>query len=570
MAKKKANNRKTDNIPKSDTDTNQGTNQTKWYDYIDQFVYINLDHRTDRNATMIRELTRMKIPITKFQRIQAVRNERGAIGCTFSHIKSLQLAIEKKWKNVLIMEDDFIFVDSPEKVESGIRYFFENVVPKVPDWTVINLSRGASQQMRPIDKDTYMPLNPADPSSFEKSDSLIWKADAISSASGYIVNHTFFQTLLNNYREGLVGLMKTYDKPTYACDMYWFPLQRNTNWYIFNPSIGYQYESYSDIEQRMVDYVAFDKSLSFDKKSYLTVNLKGGLGNQMFQIAAGCSIAWLNQMEPIFEKIYESPSIFQPRPVYWSSLFKNVPVKKTYEMEKIPMLQVQYPSNAYSPVRISHNKNHCIDGYFQNPQFFEPFRNKIIEMFQLPHAQMSALRSLYRVELLKNVLKPTVMIHVRRGDYMKLSHIHTVQPVDYYTRAISFIESQVDTHKDAIGYSSSELTYVVFSDDIEWCKQNIVSLDNVDSPRNWVFIDDGIRNTFKKTAELKDVPEDVCEMMLMTLCDHLIICNSTFSWWGAYLNRNPRKLIIAPKTWFEDPEKNNDGMNIIDRNMITL
>jgi GR25 family glycosyltransferase involved in LPS biosynthesis len=342
MAKKKANNRKIDNIPKSDTDTNQGTNQTKWYDYIDQFVYINLDHRTDRNATMIRELTRMKIPITKFQRIQAVRNERGAIGCTFSHIKSLQLAIEKKWKNVLIMEDDFVFIESNEKVESGIRYFFENIVPKVPDWTVVNLSRGASQQMRPIDKDTFAPLDPSNPSSFEKSDTLIWKADAISSASGYIVNHTFFQTLLNNYREGLVGLMKTYDKPTFACDMYWFPLQRNTNWYIFNPSIGYQYESFSDIEQRMVDYVAFDKSLSFDKKSYLTVPLKGGLGNQMFQIASGCSIAWLNQMDPIFEKIYESPSIFQPRPVYWSSLFKNVPVKKTYEMEKIPMLQVQY------------------------------------------------------------------------------------------------------------------------------------------------------------------------------------------------------------------------------------
>lgn len=542
------------------------TSEPKWYDYIDQIVYINLDHRTDRNARMLQEMTRMKIPANKFQRIQAVQNERGAIGCTFSHIKAFQLAIDKKWKNVLIMEDDYTFINEREKVEEGIQYFFKNVATKVPDWTVVNLSRGASQQMRPVDPSTFKPFTPTDMYSLDRADKLIWKADAISSASGYIVNHTFYETILKNFREGVIGLMKTYNKPTYACDMYWFPLQLNTNWYIFNPSLGYQYESFSDIEQRVVDYVAFDKSLTFDNKSYLSVHLKGGLGNQMFQIAAGCAIAWLNQMEPVFEKIYESPSVFEPRPVYWSSLFKNVPVKKTYEMEKIPMIPLQYPSNEFSPVRLSHNKNYRIDGYFQNPQFFEPVRNQIIDMFQLPENQMGALRSIFRNTLLGNVMKPTVMMHVRHGDYMKLSHVHTVQPVEYYTRSMELIESQVNIHKDALGYSASDIAYIVFSDDIEWCKKTFEG----DATRQWVFVDDEIRRKCKTTPELKDIPIDVCELMLMTLTTHSIICNSTFSWWGAYLNRNPRKLMIAPQKWFEDPEKNKDGLCILDRTMITL
>lgn len=510
----------------------------------------------------------MKIPATKFQRFSAIRNDRGAIGCTFSHVKILQMAIEKKWKNILIIEDDFVFIESVEKVEEGVRNLFEHVEPKVPNWSVVNFSRGAMHRMRALDSENYTPYVPTDPSSLEKADKFIWKADAISSTSGYIVNQPFYETLLSNYKEGLVGLMKTYDKPRYALDMYWMPLQESTpTWYIFNPSLGYQYESFSDIEQRVVDYVAFDKSLSFDNKSYLSINLKGGLGNQMFQIAAGCAIAWLNQMEPVFEKIYESPSVFESRPVYWNSLFKNVPVKKKYEMEKIPMIPLQYPSNEFSPVRISHNKSYRIDGYFQNPQFFEPVRNQIIDMFQLPEQQMGSLRAIFRNTLLGNVMKPTVMMHVRRGDYLKLSHVHTVQPVEYYTRSMELIESQVNIHKDALGYSASDIVYVIFSDDIEWCKK---TFGEGDTTRQWVFVDDVIRRKCKTTPELKDIPIDVCELMLMTLTTHSIICNSTFSWWGAYLNRNPRKLVIAPQKWFEDPEKNNDGLCILDRTMITL
>jgi glycosyl transferase family 25 len=537
----------------------------KWYDSIDQFVYINLDHRTDRNASIIKEMARMKIPVTKFQRLSAVRNDRGAIGCTFSHIKCLQLAIEKKWKNIAILEDDFIFIDSAEKVEEGVRYFFEKVVPKVPDWTVVNLSRGASQQMEYVDAETFKPMGTN--SSSGTPDSLLYKANAISSASCYIVNHTFFQTLLNNFREGLVGLMKTYDKPTYACDMYWFPLQKNTNWYIFNPSLGYQYESYSDIEQRVVDYVAFDKSISFENKYYFTVTLKGGLGNQMFQVASGCAIAWLNEMEPVFEKIYESPSIFESRPVYWSSLFKNVPIKKTHEMEKLSWIPLQYPTNVFSPVRIPHNKHYRMSAYLQNPRFFENYYHKIVSMFRLPDEQMGELRSIFRKDVLGGQLKPNVMVHIRRGDYTKLSHIHTVQPMDYYTRSMTYLESQIDAHRDVIGYSSSDLVYIVFSDDIEWCKGAFAESA---SNKQLVFIDDTVHRVCNSNTLLKDVPMDVCELMMMTLSLHAIICNSTFSWWGAYLNPNPTKLVIAPQKWFEDAEKNKDGLNIIDNRMIVL
>ena len=121
----------------------------------------------------------------------------------------------------------------------------------------------------------------------------------------------------------------------------------------------------------------------------------------------------------------------------------------------------------------------------------------------------------YMEDIHKNNTKYTVSLHIRRGDYLKLQHLHRVLTLEYY--------------KKAIKYFTSEHTFVIFSDDIEWCKSNIGSY-------------------FKYVEYIQD--EDYVELFLMSKCQHNIIANSSFSWWGAYLNTYKKKITIAPKKWF--------------------
>ena len=124
---------------------------------------------------------------------------------------------------------------------------------------------------------------------------------------------------------------------------------------------------------------------------------------------------------------------------------------------------------------------------------------------------------------LKNIKgTPSVSLHIRRGDYLsdlKVSKVHGMCDIEYYQKAISYLSSRI---QDPVVY--------VFSDDIEWCKKNLGFL------KNKVFID----NT--KTA--------IEDLELMRNCDHNIIANSTFSWWGAWLNENDDKIVVAPRKWF--------------------
>ena len=113
-------------------------------------------------------------------------------------------------------------------------------------------------------------------------------------------------------------------------------------------------------------------------------------------------------------------------------------------------------------------------------------------------------------------------IHVRRGDYIndkKTSLVHNVCDLNYYERAIDVIKAQVNNP-----------TFFVFSDDIEWAGENLPVNPNA-----------------RYVSNLEG--EDYEELILMSMCEHNIIANSTFSWWGAWLNQNPNKIVIAPKQW---------------------
>jgi glycosyl transferase family 25 len=499
-----------------------------WLNNIEKIVYINLDNRIDRNVQILNEFKRLHIPSNKFVRLSAVRNQNGAIGCTLSHIKVIQMAIENKWKNVMVLEDDFNFIDDEKYINDSINYLYNDFKKVDNDWQIVSLSRGARQNMNSID------------------DKYLYKAIAVSTTAGYIVNSNFYEILLKNYREGLMKLMKETNKEHFTLDAYWINLQPTSKWYVFNPSLGYQRESYSDIEGKTVEYLRYDKTIQFKEKYYLSCNLKGGLGNQMFQIAATCAIAWINNLNPIFEKINESPSVFNPRPVYWNSVLKKVDTLNNREYNKIQFLQFGIPDSYFRPINLSHNKSYKMDGYFQNPQFFNIYKDRILDLFKLNDNHNRIIDDIYNKLVSTNqTTKTTVSIHVRRGDYLKLQHFHPVQDMSYFIKSIETIQNKV----------GRDLIFLIFSDDLDWCRNNFSQL-NI----SCVYVDESSNQ----------LPKDVIDMYLMAKCNHNIISNSSFSWWSAYMNSNINKIVCLPGKWFVDKEQNKDGMNIVDDGMLIL
>lgn len=157
-------------------------------------------------------------------------------------------------------------------------------------------------------------------------------------------------------------------------------------------------------------------------------------------------------------------------------------------------------------------------GYFQSEKYFND-KQFIYKLFE-PSTVVKDKLNKYDSIVSSGV---TCSIHVRRGDYIKYQAYHTVQPLEYFTKAIELV-GKVDT-------------YIIFSDDIEWCKEN-----------------------FKMTnAYFVENEKDYVEIFLQSKCNHNIISNSSFSWWGAWLNKNDDKIVIAPSKWF-----NTNAYNTVD------
>jgi hypothetical protein len=158
-------------------------------------------------------------------------------------------------------------------------------------------------------------------------------------------------------------------------------------------------------------------------------------------------------------------------------------------------------------------------GYFQSEKYFKHNREYILNLFE-PYDFLKYELNKYRL-LFEN--KRTCSIHVRRGDYLNYSETHLPQKIDYFTRAIDRMDREDDVD-----------VYVVFSDDIQWCKENFKG-DAVFGRDNFYFIEN---------------EKDYIELYLMSMCNNHIVSNSSFSWWGAWLDNKESKVVIAPKKWW--------------------
>jgi len=206
------------------------------WDNIDCIYYINIAERTDRKDEFLNEMKKYDVPDSKIVRIDAVYDKmRGALGCSKSHIKALQQFIASGHKNCIIFEDDFEFSLSKDEVINSIDRFFNLAI----HYDVLMFS---ANDYEPTTSQ-YAGLN---------------KATNVQTASGYMVSSGFAETLLANFTQGAELLEKSYSgkdyNGSYAVDQYWKSLQPVSKWYIFEPKLGKQRGSYSNIEEKSVDY----------------------------------------------------------------------------------------------------------------------------------------------------------------------------------------------------------------------------------------------------------------------------------------------------------------------------
>jgi hypothetical protein len=292
----------------------------------------------------------------------------------------------------------------------------------------------------------------------------------------------------------------------------------------------------------------------------IVVKLFGGLGNQLFQYAFGKKISLKTNQKLYLEMEYGfkndpyernynlshfniQENLLKNDPIsmdldhlsidkkHWQGKIKNSFLSlKRYNWQLIIEKNLEY-DNSIEILK----KHSYLDGFWQSENYFKDVREEILQDIQLkaPLKNENALISKKMSEVC------SVSVHIRRMHGVELpgQHHHTIHgglDFAYNQKAIEIIAAQ---------YPNLEL--FVFSDDIEWAKEKFKSR----FPMEFMSQNDDAQNYL--------------DLILMSHCKHQIIANSTFSWWGAWLNQNPEKIVIAPNKWFVNPEMNAQTKDLI-------
>ncbi|HOZ36484.1 MAG TPA: alpha-1,2-fucosyltransferase [bacterium] len=287
----------------------------------------------------------------------------------------------------------------------------------------------------------------------------------------------------------------------------------------------------------------------------IIVKLMGGLGNQMFQYALGRNLALKNKVElrldiswfskqrddgatnrtyrlgsfMIEENFTTEEESARLMKTSWRDYFQAKERRSWVRQEKIK----------FEPWILKVKDNVYLEGYWQSEKYFQDNQEIIRKDFELKNEWSTAGK-----EWLEQINScQAVSVHIRRGDYandQKTKNYHGECAKEYYERA----------GQEAIrGFTNP--VFFVFSDDLPWAQENIKLPGKI----RWVT---GTKN---QPAE---------EIRLQSACQHNIIANSTFGWWGAWLNKNPHKKVWAPRNWFADAEAESQASDIVPHNWLKI
>jgi hypothetical protein len=261
----------------------------------------------------------------------------------------------------------------------------------------------------------------------------------------------------------------------------------------------------------------------------IIVKLMGGMGNQMFQYAFARSISLKTNTEfkidLSFLKRRDLGENFTYRD-FDLDIF-NIPENiikeiQTDNLQSVSEKMFSYSQETVNTIEQNIGNDLYLDGYWQSYKYFEEFEDYIKKDFTFKNLVENNKDTNVK-NMFNDIIKSnSVMVNIRRSDYLN-NNFHGVMGSDYINESSKIIESKIDNPK-----------YFVFSDDIEWCKENI-------KLNNMVIVD------HKYKGDRFDL-----YLQLMKSCKHFIIPNSTFAWWAAWLSDNKNKIVISPKSWFTD------------------
>lgn len=254
--------------------------------------------------------------------------------------------------------------------------------------------------------------------------------------------------------------------------------------------------------------------------TFNNIGYGGRLGNQLFQLAALLGLSYKKNYSasiPVIKNQTVNPNgcldMYTNKWIsYKLDIFNCFNINISDNNGVTPTNVYKEPFHHFNDKFFDTSDNTNLDGYFQSYKYFEHINDIIRQQFIFKEEVENPANIL----LNKTRFTNPVSIHIRRGDYLGIQHQFPIMDANYYQTAINMFDDE-------------NYQYIVFSDDIQWCKS--------------IFGEDESIAYIENTSHYID-------LCLMSMCKHNIIGNSTFGWWGAWLNNNPSKRVIAPKTWF--------------------
>lgn len=291
----------------------------------------------------------------------------------------------------------------------------------------------------------------------------------------------------------------------------------------------------------------------------ILVKLRGGLSNQMFQYAAGRRLSHVHNTElkidiDWYKNIQEdttprnfelnnfriTASIASKNDLIGTNGIRNTSLKDLpiaiYRKVKPKVKYIEEKHFHFDEDILHLPDNICLYGYWVSEKYFKDIEDIIRKEFILRNEHGSVNNK--TIDIINST--NSVALHIRRGDYVNnpnINNIHGTCSMDYYIRCIKFLYEK-----------NSSLHFFIFSDDMKWVKENFKL------PYDHIYIEN---NCGDKSYQ---------DLHLMSLCKHQIIANSGFSWWGAWLNTNKKKIVCAPEKWFNIND--HDTKDVIPANWI--
>lgn len=274
----------------------------------------------------------------------------------------------------------------------------------------------------------------------------------------------------------------------------------------------------------------------------IKVKIQAGLGNQMFQYALARSIKEKTNKEVVLDlSFYTDSGVATGDTVRGFDLdkfnidntlkfdYSSTP-KKISIFEKIKRRLLNESAFVFYKKYLNPKENSYLIGFWQSEKYFKDIENILRKEFTLKDKiEERGENDIAKAYLEKiNNSKVSISVNIRRGDYadnIKVRNYHGLIEKEYFINGVKYIKERLNIEKDVINI-------FIFSDDIEWCKENLNDLEYYG-------------NLFFSSKEISATDT----LYLISKCHHNVIANSSFSWWGAWLNQNENKIVVAPKYW---------------------